>query len=77
MLIQDDGVGLEPDAFLAHQRGHFGLASMRERADLIGGRLDISSARGRGTAITLMLPARIAYVTPQSWFRRLLSRRFN
>jgi len=77
LLIQDDGVGLEPDAFLAHQRGHFGLASMRERADLIGGRLNVSSARGRGTAITLMLPARIAYVTPQSWFRRLLSRRFN
>jgi len=74
MLIQDDGVGLEPDAFLAHQRGHFGLASMRERADLIGGRLNVNSARGRGTAITLMLPARIAYVTPQSWFRRLLSR---
>ena len=76
LLIQDDGVGLEPEAFLAHQRGHFGLASMRERADLIGGRLNVSSARGRGTAITLMLPARIVYVTPQSWFRRL-SRRFN
>ena len=77
LLIQDDGVGLEPDAFLAPQRGHFGLASMRERADLIGGRLNVYSARGRGTAITLMLPARIAYVTPQSWFRRLWSRRFN
>jgi signal transduction histidine kinase len=74
MLIQDDGVGLKPDAFLAHQRGHFGLASMRERADLIGGRLNVNSARGKGTAITLMLPARIAYVTPQSWLRRLLSR---
>ncbi len=77
MLIQDDGVGLEPDAFLAHQRGHFGLASMRERANMIGGRLNVSSARGRGTAISLMLPARIAYATPQSWFRRLFSRRVN
>jgi signal transduction histidine kinase/ligand-binding sensor domain-containing protein len=77
MLIQDDGVGLDANAFLAHYRGHFGLASMRERADLIGGRLNVSSASGKGTAITLLLPARIAYVTPQSWFRRLLSRRFN
>ncbi len=34
----------------------FGLAGMRERAELLGGKLDVLSAPGRGTTIRLTLP---------------------
>ena len=34
----------------------FGLAGMRERAELIGGKLDLSSAPGRGTTVRLTVP---------------------
>ena len=34
----------------------FGLSAMRERAELLGGRLELVSARGRGTTVRLVLP---------------------
>jgi signal transduction histidine kinase len=36
--------------------GHFGLAGMRERAAMIGGSLDLQSARDYGTVVILDLP---------------------
>lgn len=51
--ISDDGVGFAPDA---HFPGHLGLASMRERAELMGGGLDIRSAPGQGTLLRATLP---------------------
>jgi glucose-6-phosphate-specific signal transduction histidine kinase len=35
----------------------FGFQRMRERASLLGGRLVVSSARGKGTAIEANLPS--------------------
>jgi ligand-binding sensor domain-containing protein/signal transduction histidine kinase len=37
--------------------GHFGLTGMRERAAAIGGKLEVSSARGTGTTVRLCAPA--------------------
>lgn len=37
---------------------HFGISLMRERIDLLGGRLDINSARGEGTKIHMEIPLR-------------------
>lgn len=34
----------------------FGLSGMRERAELLGGKLDVTSAPGRGTTVRLVLP---------------------
>jgi signal transduction histidine kinase len=34
----------------------YGLAGMRERAELLGGKLQLSSAPGRGTTVRLVLP---------------------
>lgn len=46
--VRDDGVGFDPDA----RRGAgLGLASMRERMTLVGGRLTISSTSSRGTSV--------------------------
>ena len=52
--IWDDGRGFDPSE---HQRrGGLGLTGMAERARLVGGELDVRSAPGAGTSITLRLP---------------------
>lgn len=54
--IADDGGGFDPDGIVA--TGHHGLANMRARAGAIGGRLEIRSAPGMGTTLSLaMRPA--------------------
>jgi len=52
--VADDGRGFDPAA--AHN-GHFGLESMRSRADELGADLHIISAPGRGTVVRVELPA--------------------
>lgn len=54
--IHDDGQGFQPSATLPTPSGGFGLAGMRERAEVVGGRLNIQSAPGEGTDITLVIP---------------------
>jgi signal transduction histidine kinase/ligand-binding sensor domain-containing protein len=75
LLIQDDGIGMNASAFLAHYSGHFGLVGMRERAEAIGGRFSVRSDAGQGTSIDLSLPARIAYVARQNWWSKLFRSR--
>ncbi len=38
--------------------GHHGLANMQERAELVGGQLQIESMAGRGTLVRLIIPSR-------------------
>ncbi|QFP76173.1 sensor histidine kinase [Deinococcus sp. AJ005] len=52
--IRDDGRGFDPTAA---GRGTLGQRSMRERAAGAGGTLEVRSAAGEGTAVTLRLPA--------------------
>jgi signal transduction histidine kinase len=54
VVIEDDGVGFEPDLPRAES---FGLVGMRERVDELGGTLELSSAEGAGTRITMELDA--------------------
>ncbi len=55
--VQDDGSGIDPErARLAPLRGHIGLASCAERAEALGGRLDVASAPGAGTRVDVWLP---------------------
>lgn len=58
LSIQDDGVGFEPPRlpYGLTRQGHFGLAGMHERVTLVGGRLSIDSAPGRGTRIVAFMP---------------------
>jgi PAS domain S-box-containing protein len=51
--IADQGVGFDMDAV---DEKHFGLRSIRERARLLGGRVEIQSAPGKGTCISVELP---------------------
>ncbi|WP_181062810.1 sensor histidine kinase [Pseudoclavibacter sp. RFBG4] len=52
--VTDDGRGFELEA----EPAGFGLDSLRDRANAIGGGVDISSAPGRGTIVTVTIPAR-------------------
>jgi two-component system NarL family sensor kinase len=59
LTVADDGVGFDPagiDRFVAD--AHIGLLSQRERLESCGGRLEIVSAPGKGTAVTARLPQR-------------------
>ena len=51
--VSDDGTGFDTDAVV--RSGSFGLTSMRERAESLGGRLDVLSGPGRGTAVMVTL----------------------
>jgi signal transduction histidine kinase len=56
MRVVDDGKGFEGTAPLgSHEIGHIGLASMRERAELIGGDLRIQSSAD-GTEVRVTVP---------------------
>jgi signal transduction histidine kinase len=51
--IADDGVGFDPSQVGS---GHLGLITMRERAEDLGGRLELRSQLGAGTRVILRVP---------------------
>ncbi|MBW1999850.1 MAG: PAS domain-containing protein [Deltaproteobacteria bacterium] len=53
LLIADNGIGFSPEGVLANNRlqGGLGLASMKERAELSGGRFSIWSEKDSGSTI--------------------------
>jgi signal transduction histidine kinase len=60
LRVSDDGHGFTgPGPLSPTTSGHIGLASMRERAELIGGRLDIETGE-RGTKVVVRAPLRPA-----------------
>jgi len=56
LRIRDDGSGIDPEILRSGRSGHWGLSGMRERADKIGGCLEIWTQRGSGTMIDLTIP---------------------
>jgi signal transduction histidine kinase len=61
LQVRDDGVGFDPNSVNGLTgRGHFGLAGMRERVEMAGGRYRLLSSPGGGTAIRVRLPRRKA-----------------
>jgi len=62
--VRDDGTGIDAAVLGGGGiSGHWGLAGMRERAELIGGTLDVRSRLGGGTEVELSLPASKAYAS--------------
>lgn len=54
--IEDDGSGFELPG-IQHRATHgFGLVGMRERAESLGGTLEVESCIGEGTSITVRIP---------------------
>ena len=56
--VKDDGVGFEPAQIgpAMDQEMRFGLFSIRERLESLGGSIQIVSKRGHGTLVTLSAP---------------------
>jgi len=59
LVVEDNGTGFElPESMAAlANRGKLGLVGMQERVRLLGGTLDVESEPGRGTRVTVALPA--------------------
>ena len=55
MSIRDDGEGYDPKEVAERSETHVGLSIMRERAARLGGQLQICSAPGQGTEVSLYL----------------------
>jgi signal transduction histidine kinase len=62
--VRDDGRGFSPRRLRSDGLNH-GVVGMRERAKLLGGRLQISSAPGKGTRVTARVPLPREDETPQ------------
>jgi signal transduction histidine kinase len=53
LTVEDNGQGFDPGGDFP---GHLGLRSMRERAEHLGGSLEVRSAAGEGTTLTVFVP---------------------
>ncbi|GAB2566721.1 sensor histidine kinase [Leucobacter ruminantium] len=68
LVISDDGCGFEPDSVARRtvRSDSFGIRAMRERAEQLGGTLEIDAAPGRGASVTAQLPLDAAAPDPSS-----------
>lgn len=55
LSIEDDGVGFDPDELVTNE-GVFGVRIMTERAQELGGDLQVTSKPGGGTQVTVRIP---------------------
>jgi signal transduction histidine kinase len=62
LSLKDNGVGFDTEA--PGPEGHFGMAMMRERAQVGGGRFEVESAPGKGATITVRFPKSLLQQDP-------------
>jgi signal transduction histidine kinase len=56
VVVADDGIGLEPATVSGSAQRPLGLASMRERAESLGGTLQVQSRPGSGARVVVRVP---------------------
>ncbi len=66
LTIADDGVGFDPATVARSMEGGFGLASMRERVEQVGGRMAVHTAPNQGTTVVVELDAEDTRGTPSA-----------
>ena len=61
LCVKDNGCGFDPEDIMKNDDPltGYGLRGIRDRAELVGGSLDLDSSQGRGTAVCLELPCEI------------------
>ncbi len=57
VVIEDDGIGFDPDALMKLPGEHLGLIGMKERAEGLKAQLTVQSEAGNGSRIMLRVPA--------------------
>lgn len=57
VIVRDEGVGFDPQASRQQSSGGFGLLSLHERLEALGGHMEIQSSPGKGTQTTVRVPA--------------------
>jgi signal transduction histidine kinase len=55
LIVEDDGLGFDIASAVGPQDGHFGIQGMRERMKRLGGTLEVSSEREKGSRIVARL----------------------
>jgi len=74
--IRDNGRGIDSQVLTEKGRkGHWGLRGMYERANLVGGKLEVWSQLDSGTEIELTIPASTAYATSTTEQRSWLAKK--
>jgi signal transduction histidine kinase len=76
LLVDDDGIGIDPAVAHRGKDGHFGLQGMRERAARIGGKLTLGSSSNSGTEIKLIVPRGVIFRKTMPARRSLFARMF-
>jgi signal transduction histidine kinase len=56
LRVEDDGRGFDGHRSPVDEDNHYGLTTMKERAEELGGTLTITSAAGRGTSVVAVIP---------------------
>jgi len=62
VIIQDDGIGFDPERLVDGKGQKYGLGFMRQRAEEVGGSVKIHSNPGQGTQVVVAVPVRNNYV---------------
>jgi signal transduction histidine kinase len=78
LRVRDDGGGVDPKVLAGDGReGHYGMHGMRERTEVIGGKLEIWSQLNAGTEVELTIPANLAYAGSRrlAWLTQRLARK--
>jgi len=65
--VRDDGRGIsEEDISTAWERGHLGLATLRERVAIVGGTFDVTRCEGGGTELVAEVPVSTVEERPET-----------
>lgn len=56
LIVEDNGVGFDPDELALAGNAHIGLASIQERTERMGGYMEVSTGKGQGTKLTVNVP---------------------
>ena len=63
LKILDNGRGIDSDILQEGKAGHYGLSCIRDRANRIGGALDLKTSQPGGTEIVLIVPGKAIFLT--------------
>ncbi len=56
VTVEDNGSGFDVSEMLSSEKDEMGLATMRERIEMLNGQIHFDSGLGRGTVVTIELP---------------------